>query len=196
MLSYIFVFMIASSVVCSVVFDKTQELSDSIMSGATSAVELMITMCGMMCLWSGVMEVAKESGLTRKLSKLLSPLLIKLFPDIKKDSKAFENISMNVSANLLGLSNAATPLGLVAMKELKELDNSNIASDSMITFVVMNTASIQLLPTTIATLRGALGSKSPFDIIFCVWVTSAAALTMGLFVAKILSRCGRKKWNL
>lgn len=192
MLSYIFVIMIVLSVGCSVFTSNEEALSQSIMDGATSAVELMITMCGMMCLWSGIMEVAKSSGLTQKLSKLFAPLLKKLFPDVDKNSRAFSYICMNVSANLLGLANAATPLGLCAMRELKADSDSDVATDSMITFVVINTASIQLLPTTIAAMRGALGSKSPFDIVFCVLVSSIAALAMGLLVSKIFCKLRRK----
>lgn len=196
MLSYIFVFMIVISVVCSIALNNTQALSDSVVDGAASAVELIISLAGMMCLWSGVMEVAKESKLTEKLSRLFAPLLKKLFPDIESDSKAFECICMNVSANLLGLSNAATPLGLQAMHELKAQSDSDAASDSMVTFVVMNTASIQLLPTTVAAMRATYGSSSPFDIIFCVWVTSIAALAVGLTISKLLCRVGKKKWSL
>ena len=192
MLSYIFVFMVGISVVCSVALSKTAELSNALLSGSKEAVELIITMSGMMCLWSGVMEVAKESKLTEVVARALSPILKKLFPNVKKDSDAFYSISMNVSANLLGLGNAATPLGLKAMKELKRESNSSVASDDMITFVVMNTASIQLLPTTIAIMRGALGSKNPFDIVFCVWVTSFVALALGLTVSKILCKRGRR----
>ena len=196
MLSFIFTFMIVVSIVCAVFTGKTEELSQSMMDGASDAVELLIMMSGMMCLWSGVMEVAKECRLTEKLSKLFSPVLRLIFPEVEKDSKAFELMSMNVSANLLGLGNAATPLGLQAMRELKGDSKSNTATDAMVNFVVMNTASIQLLPTTIATMRGALGSKSPFDIIFCVWISSVVALCMGLFVSKIFCRIGRNKWNL
>ncbi|MBQ7133958.1 MAG: spore maturation protein A [Ruminococcus sp.] len=192
MLSYVFAFMIAASVLCSVFLGTTKEMSDSLMSGAQQAVELIVTMSGMMCLWSGVMEVAKESRLTNALAKAFSPILRKLFPDVKKDSVAFECISMNVAANLLGLGNAATPLGLKAMKELKGDCTSVVATDAMITFVVMNTSSIQLLPTTIATMRSALGSDSPFDIVICVWITSVVALALGLSVAKILCKRGEK----
>lgn len=196
MLSFIFTFMIVVSIVCAVFTGKTEELSQSMMDGASDAVELLIMMSGMMCLWSGVMEVAKECRLTEKLSKLFSPVLRLIFPEVEKNSKAFELMSMNVSANLLGLGNAATPLGLQAMRELKGDSKSNTATDAMVNFVVMNTASIQLLPTTIATMRGALGSKSPFDIIFCVWISSVVALCMGLFVSKIFCRIRRNKWNL
>ncbi len=196
MLSYIFVFMIVVSVLISVFLDVGTEVSQSMIDGCADAVSLIVTMSGVLCLFSGVMEVAKESGLNKKLSRVLSPLLLSLFPNIDRDSKAFDYICMNVSANLLGLSNAATPLGLSAMKELKGNSNSVVASDDMINFVVLNTASIQLLPTTVAAMRGALGSKSPFDIIFCVWISSVVALLAGLFVSKTLCRCGRKRWSL
>ncbi|MBQ8058019.1 MAG: spore maturation protein A [Ruminococcus sp.] len=196
MLSFIFTFMIVASIVCAMFTGKTEELSQSMMDGCADAVELLIMMSGMMCLWSGVMEVAKECRLTEKLAKLFSPVLSLIFPDIPKSSKAFELMSMNVSANLLGLGNAATPLGLQAMRELKRDSVSDVATDAMVNFVVMNTASIQLLPTTIATMRGALGSKSPFDIIFCVWISSVVALFMGLLVSKFLCIVGRIKWNL
>lgn len=196
MLSFVFVFMIVVSIVCSLLLGRTAELSQSMMDGASQAVELLIMMSGMMCLWSGVMEVAKECRLTEKLSKLFSPVLRFIFPELDKKSKAFELISMNVSANLLGLGNAATPLGLAAMKELKGDSDSDVATDSMITFVVMNTASIQLLPTTIGAMRSALGSNAPFDIIFCVWISSVAALGVALIVSKIFCVVGRRKWKL
>ncbi len=192
MLSYIFVFMIGVSVVFAVLLSNTEALSGALIDGSTEAIELIIMMSGMMCLWSGVMEVAKESKLTEKLSGLFAPLLKHLFPDVDKDSKAFSCICMNVSANLLGLGNAATPLGLKAMRELKGNSDMDIASDAMITFVVMNTASIQLLPTNIGAMRAAMGSKSPFDIIVCVWISSVLALTAGLTVSKILCKTGRK----
>lgn len=195
-MSYIFVFMIVASIVCSFFTGTSQELSASIMDGAASAVELLIMMSGMLCLWSGIMEVAKECNLTQKLARLFAPLLRRLFPDVKKDSRAFECICMNVSANLLGLANAATPLGLTAMKELNKDNKSDMATFSMITFVVMNTASIQLLPTTIAAMRKALGSQSPFDIIVCVWITSAVALFMALAVNKLAQNIGGRKWTM
>lgn len=190
-MSYIFVFMIATSVVFAFFTGNTQALSDSVMTGAEDAVTLIITMTGMICLWSGVMEVAKESRLTDKVSKLLSPLLCGLFPDVKRDSRAFSYICMNVSANVLGIGNAATPLGLKAMEELKN-DESEVATDSMVNFVILNTASVQLLPTTIAALRASHGSKSPFDIIVCVWVVSVVALAVGLMSSKIFISAGKR----
>ena len=191
-MSYIFVFMIALSVVCAVFTGNTGALSSSVISGADDAVTLIISLCGMICLWSGIMEVAKESKLTDKIAKALSPLISWLIPEVKRDSKAFSYICMNVSANLLGLGNAATPLGLKAMQELKTSD-SDTATDSMVTFVVLNTASIQLLPTTIAAMRANYGSKAPFEIIVCVWVTSIVTLSMGLISSKICTTFRRAK---
>ncbi len=196
MISYIFVVMIAISVIGSVILGTTAEVSGAVMDGAQSAVELIISICGMMCLWSGIMQVAKEAKLTQKLSKLFAPLLSRLFPDVSKDSKAFSLICMNVSANLLGLANAATPLGLQAMQELKAQSDTDVATDSMVNFVVLNTASIQLLPTTVAAMRDALGSRSPYDVIFCVWITSVLALFSGLTVSKLCCAFGRDKWSL
>ncbi len=192
-MSYIFVFMIGISVVVSVFCGNTQALSQSITDGASEAVTLVISLSGMMCLWSGIMEVAKESGLTDKLASAFSPILKKLFPDLKKDSKAFSYICMNVSANMLGLGNAATPLGLKAMSELDKVRVGDAATDSMITFVVMNTASIQIIPTTVCAMRASYNSASPFEIIFCVWVTSVLALMVGLLSSKIFSKLRRKK---
>lgn len=196
MISYIFVLMIALSVVGSLFLRTTAEVSAAVLDGAESAVELVISISGMMCLWSGIMQIAKEAKLTQKLSKLFAPLLSKLFPDVSKDSKAFSLICMNVSANLLGLSNAATPLGLQAMQELKTQSDTEVATDSMVNFVVLNTASIQLLPTTVAAMRSALGSHSPYDVIFCVWITSVLALISGLTVSKLCCAFKGSKWSL
>ena len=192
MLSYVFVFMIAVSIVCSFFVGDGEILSQSMMDGASSAVELIIMMSGMMCLWGGVMKVAQESGLTQKLCRVCSPLLKKLFPDVDEKSDAFSYICMNFSANLLGLSNAATPLGISAMKELDRGNDTDALSDSQIVFVVMNTASLQLLPTTLATLRSVYGSAAPFEITVPVWVSSLCALVVGLFFAKFFCRKAHK----
>ena len=192
-MAYVFGIMFAVSLAFSLVSGDVGKLSEGLLDSASSAVELLLSVCGMLCMWSGFMKIADDCGLVRKLSKLSAPLLRRLYPDVGEDSEAFRYISMNISANLLGLGNAATPLGLNAMKELRKLSDSDTASDSMVTFVVMNTASIQLLPTTVAALRKSFGSLNPFDIIVCVWITSAAALAVGLISAKIL--CGRRPWK-
>lgn len=187
-LSYVFVFMIIISIVCSFFTSNGEVLSQSMIDGAADAVELLIMMSGMMCLWGGVMEVARASGLTDKLAKICSPLLSRLFPDVPRNSDAFSYICMNFSANLLGLSNAATPLGISAMKELNRGTDPHTLSDSQLVFIVMNTASVQLLPTTLSALRSAYGSKTPFDITVPVWITSVCALFVGLVIAKIFCK--------
>ena len=184
MLSYVFVFMIVISIICSFFSGSGEVLSQSMIDGASDAVELLIMMSGMMCLWGGIMEVARVSGLTDKLARICSPLLSRLFPDVEKKSDAFSYICMNFSANLLGLSNAATPLGISAMKELNYGTDKNTLSNSQIVFIVMNTASLQLLPTTLSALRSIYGSKTPFDITVPVWITSVCALAVGLVLAK------------
>ena len=186
--AYVFGLMFAVSLGFSLVSGDVGALSEGIMDSASGAVELLLSITGMLCMWSGFMRIAQDCGLIAKLSRLCAPLLRRLYPDVAVESEAFRYISMNISANLLGLGNAATPLGLRAMKELGRLHPGDTASDSMLTFVVMNTASIQLLPTTVAALRKSYGSEHPFDILLCVWITSALALTAGLASAKLLSR--------
>lgn len=170
-----------------------QALSGSVMNGATSAVELLISITGIICFWSGMMEIADKSGITTYLAKFFSPVLCKLFKNVEKNSNAMRFISLNISANLLGLGNAATPFGLNAMKELKTLNhNQNTASDDMLLFVVLNTASLQLIPTTLCAYRSNYGSTAPFEIIPAVWLSSLAALSVGLTIAKVFSNTGAK----
>jgi spore maturation protein A len=145
-----------------------------------------------MCLWNGIMKIADAGGLTKALAKILSPITKKLFPDVKPGSEGMKAICMNIAANFLGLGNAATPFGLKAMKEMS--DNSlekKTATDSMATFIVINTASIQLIPTTIAVIRLKYGSAAPFDILPCVWISSIITLLCGILFAKLME--GPKK---
>ena len=189
MLNYIFGGIIIISVICGISTGNGSQLADGIINGAKESVSLLTTMAGMMLLWSGIMEIAARGGFTKVIGKALSPVLCRLFKKADKDSKALNFISMNVSANLLGLGNAATPFGLSAMGELHRINNEDKrASDDMVTFVVMNTASIQLMPTMVGTLRQSYGSHSPFDILPCVWISSVCALAVGLILSKILRR--------
>ena len=166
-------------------FSDMQVFSDSVLSGANSAIELLFSITGVICFWSGMMEIADKSGVTQFLSKIFSPILKKLFINVPGDSEAMRFISLNISANLLGLGNAATPFGLSAMRELKKLNNDETyATDDMLLFVVLNTASLQLIPTTLCAYRSSYGSKSPFEIIPCVWLVSLLALFVGIVVAK------------
>lgn len=194
MLSYIWGFLIIISLICSFFTENTAALSEGTLQGASDAITLLLTMAGIMCLWSGVMEIAERCGFTQAVSKILSPVLSLLFKGLDKSSKAYKSICMNISANLLGLGNAATPFGLAAMSELDTLNNRDeIASNEMILFVVMNTASIQLLPTMIGTLRQSFGSKAPFDVLPAVWISSACALSVALILAIIFNGVNKKK---
>jgi len=190
-MSYVFAAMIAASFLYSLCCGTLGELSTGMMDSAGSAVELLLSISGMLCMWSGFMRIAKDSGLIEKLSRLCAPLLRRLFPDVGEESEAFRYISMNFSANLLGLGNAATPLGISAMRELKKNSPGDAATDSMVNFVLMNTASIQLIPTTVAALRKSYGSQQPFDILLCVWLTSVTALTAGLISSALCRRWQR-----
>lgn len=192
-MSYVFGVMIAVSFLYAVFSGNIPQMSAGIPEAAGSAVELIISISGMLIMWSGFMRIAKDCGLIEKLSRLFAPLLRQLYPDVAVDSEAFRCISMNISANLLGLGNAATPLGLKAMRELKKGNTDGVASDSMLTFVLMNTASIQLIPTTVAALRKSYGSQQPFDVLLCVWITSAAALTVALVSSSLIRRLSWKR---
>lgn len=194
MLNYIFPVFIGVSVVCSFFLGTTEELTSGLLGSAEVSVGLLLTLGGGLCFWCGFMEIMRECGAASLAARIFSPVLKLLFPKIDTRTKAFENISLNVGANFLGLGNAATPFGLEAMKEIKRLDRcSDSPSDNMIVFVVLNTASIQLLPTMIGTLRAKYGSQAPFDILPCVWMASGIALAVGLTAAKLLNRRERKR---
>ncbi len=185
-MNYIWSAMMFISLASAIITGRVQELSAAVLEGATDAVNLLISILGIMCFWQGMMEIANRAGLTDFLAKLFSPVLRLLFRDVPKDSPAMQYISLNISANLLGLGNAATPFGLKAMQELQKVNpHKDTASDSMLLFVVMNTASLQLFPTTLAAYRATYGSRNPFDILPCVWVASIAALTVGITVSKL-----------
>lgn len=181
--------MIIISIACSIFTGKINELSSSVLDGASSAIELVFSLMGTMCLFTGLLKIADEGGLTKFIAKLLSPVVSRLFPDCKKDSSAFKAICMNITANLLGLGNAATPLGIKAMKEM-EKDNKikGRANNSMVMFVVINTASLQLVPTMMSALRQKHGAASPFDVLPAIWLTSTFSLLVGIAVAKFLER--------
>ena len=194
MLNYIWSALVVLSVICAAVLGNTAELSAAVTESAASAIELLLTLAGVLSLWSGIMKIAEESGFTRLVAKLFSPALGLLFPNLNRDSEAFRCITMNISANLLGLGNTATPFGLRAMKELHRLNRfGDTASDEMIVFVVMNTASLQLLPTMLGSLRQSYGSREPFAITVPVWISSACALSVALIIAVGLNRIRGKK---
>ena len=187
MLTFIFAGLILVSIAVSVFTGTSGQLTEAVLTEPVNAVELCIYLCGGMCFWGGLMRIAERSGLTDVLAKGFSFVLGGLFRDIDKNGRAFHAICMNITANLLGLGNAATPFGLQAARGMAE-HSGGVANDSLCLLVVCNTASIQLLPTTVAALRAGAGCASPFDILPAVWFTSAAALTAGLAAAALLRR--------
>lgn len=189
MLNYIWAAMIGLSFLCAALTGRMEELSAAAVSGAQRAVELVFSMTGMLCLWTGLMKIAEAGGLTEVLARLFAPLLRRLFPKYAQDPPVQEAISMNLAANLLGLGNAATPLGLAAMKEMASRSgNPGTADDGMVMFVVINTASIQLIPATTGALRASFGAARPFDILPAVWVASVVSLAAGIAAAYLLGR--------
>ena len=160
------------------------------MEGAAAAVELCLSMAGIMCLWNGVMSVMRSCGLTESLSRLFRPVLGRLLPNACRDEETLSALSGNVSANLLGLGNAATPLGIKAAQRMA-VGCGGKASDELCLLVVLNTASIQLLPTTVAGVCSALGAKNAFDILPAVWLASVISVAVGLLAARLLARLWR-----
>ena len=171
-----------------------QNLNSSIFDSVESAVNLSITMLGTMCLWSGIINVATNTNIIKVMSKLLRPIIRFLFPEIKENQKAQNEISMNMVANILGLGNAATPLGLKAMETLQEENrNKQELSNSMIMLIVINTASIQIIPTTIIAIRSSLGAENPTSIIVPVWIATICAAIVGVTVTKLLIKHATKR---
>ena len=182
--------MVTAALVCGAVQGMLPAVTAAAMKGASAAVELTLSMAGALCLWSGVMTVMERGGLTRGLVRLFRPLLRRILPRASRDADTLAAVSANVSANLLGLGNAATPAGIQAARRMA-VGCSGTASDELCRLVVLNTASVQLLPSTVAALRGGLGSAAPLDILPAVWLSSALSVTAGLACARVLSRVWR-----
>ena len=185
----------AGAVLCAVFFafftgSGTQTTAGAL-DGAVSAVELCVAMAGPLALWAGLGKLMDRAGLTAVLAKVLSPILGRVFPESRTDKELAKHLSANVTANILGLGNAATPMGIRAAGRLRDPADPARATDSLCRLVVMNTASIQLLPTTVATLRRAAGCETPFDILPCVWVSSILSVSAGLLAAWALGRVWR-----
>lgn len=186
-MSALWVGMIVISLVCGLLTGNGEAVGAAAVSGAAQGVELCLSMAGLLCLWTGVMEVMRRCGLAARLSRLLRPLLRRLFPSFAEDKEVMDAVSANISANLLGLGNAATPLGLEASK-LMARRTPGVASDGLCMFVVCNTASIQLIPTTVAGLRSAAGCTTPFDILPAVWLASTLSILTGVTAVRLFSR--------
>ena len=189
MMNYVWPVLIILSFIASIITGNVGQLSNAVIQGGQNAVELLLRLVAMLCLWGGIMEIAERSGITAAISKVLKPVMKLIFPKLKKEEYALEAISMNITANVLGLGNAATPLGLEAMRRLQLINSDTLtASDEMIVFVVMNTAAMHIIPTTVATLRGQYGSQSPMEIMPASILTSFCGLTVAVLAAKVGNR--------
>lgn len=187
MLNILWPIFIILSFIYAVFSGKIDSLNTGIFNSLAEAVELSITFLGTICLWNGIMEIAKNTSLINKLNNLLKPVINFLFPELKNKEKAKQEISMNMIANILGLGNAATPLGIKAMKTMqKENKNKDVLTNSMMMFIVINTASIQLIPSNVIAIRTSLNSQNPSLIIIPVWIATIIAASVGILVTKIL----------
>lgn len=187
-MSWIWTLILGISLVCSIVFGRGQALSGAVLEGAQAGITLAISLAGSICLWSGAGLLMDKAGLTEILSKLLSPLLHRVFPSTKKDAVLSQHLSANICANFLGLGNAATPMGIRAAKRLVRPQTPTLATDELCRLIVLNTASIQLIPGNVAAVRASLGSSAPFDILPAVWITSLCSAGLGLMMAWILGK--------
>lgn len=191
-MAWVWTGMVVLSLVFGLLTGRLDAVANAALEGARSAIDLSISMAGILCLWSGVMEIMRACGLSSSLARSFRPLLRRLLPNACRDDDTLAAISANVSANLLGLGNAATPLGIRAAQRMAR-GCGGVASDELCLLVVLNTASIQLLPATVASVRAAAGCQTPFDILPAVWLASVLSVTAGLFAAWLLSRKGGRR---
>lgn len=191
LLSYLWTALVLLSILCAIATGNGSRLTASAMEGAASAITLILSIGGSVCLWTGVGRLMERCGITSLLSRLLSPLTSRIFPSTKQNEQLRHDLTANITANLLGLGNAATPMGIRAAKGLVNPQDPAVATDELCRLVVLNTASIQLLPTNVAAIRAALGSKTPFDILPAVWLTSLLSAGLGLTAAVFLGRWSR-----
>lgn len=193
MLNILWPIFIIISIIYAIFSGNLDGLNKSIFESTENAVNLTLTLIGITCLWSGVMEIASKTDIINVLNMILKPIVERLFPDINLKSRSYDNIIMNIVANILGLGNAATPQGLKAMNELqKENEDKETLSDNMMMLIVLNTASLQIIPTTVISIRSSLGSKNPTQIIFPVWLSTICAAIVGIVCCKIIIKCTKK----
>lgn len=189
MLNIIWPIFIIVSYIYAILNGRVVEVNNSVFESTKSAVELTISLLGTICLWNGIMQIASKTNIVKHITKLLNPIMEKLFPDIKRGEKAHEEITMNIIANIMGLGNAATPLGLKAMKSMQEKNKDKTKlSNSMAMLIVLNTASIQLIPTTVIAIRSSLGSKNPTAMIVPVWIATICAAIAAISASKLLMK--------
>lgn len=188
LMSWVWIGMVGISVLAAVLTGRGELLAGAVSQGAQNGITLSMSLAGSICLWTGVGKLMEKAGMTGALSKFLSPLLGKIFPSFQQDQELASALSANVCANFLGLGNAATPMGIQAAKRLALRTANGTASDELCRLIVLNTASIQLIPATVATVRTSLGCMTPFDILPAVWVTSLCSAGLGVTAAWIMGK--------
>lgn len=191
LMTWIWLAMAAAAVLCGAAAGQLDAVSAAVTEGAGAAVTLCIGIAGAVMLWSAVMEAMRQSGLLAAMTRLLRPLLRRIYPRSFADPDCADAIALNFTANLLGLGNAATPAGLRALSRMQARSGGDAAGNEMCRLVVMNTASVQLIPATVAAVRASLGAAAPFDILPCVWLTSLCSVGAGLLTARLLERFSR-----
>ena len=187
-MSWVYTGILTISLFFAIITGTGSELAAAVPAGAQSGISLAISISGSICLWTGVGALMERNGMTDKLSTLLSPFLKRVFPSTKKDPALAKDLSANICANFLGLGNAATPMGIKAVKRLKSQQDPTVATDEMCRLIVLNTASIQLIPANVAAIRTSLGCSAPFDILPAVWVTSLCSAGVGVTAALLMSK--------
>ena len=194
MLGKCFFVICAISVICAAVTGNLSELSNAVIDGASASVDLTLALAGNMCLWCGIMEVLRTTGAIEKFSRLLSPVLRHVFPDAWKTGIAREEITAAISANILGIGNAATPFAIDAMGKMQDRNpDKSIATDDMVTLAVLGTSSVNLLPTTLVALRRSAGSAAPFRIILPIWICSFVCAVFGVILSRLFAITGKSK---
>ena len=187
-MSWIFMGFLALSTVCAMYLGNGGALGAACASGAQSGISLAVSIAGSLCLWTGIGKLMERIGITGLLAKLLRPVLHRLFPSTKTDLPLASSLSANICANFLGLGNAATPMGIQAAKRLVRKDRPGVATNELCRLIVLNTASIQLIPANVAAIRTSLGCNTPFDILPAVWVTSLLSAGAGVAAAYLMGR--------
>lgn len=188
-MNYIFYFLIVLSIIFGIINNKTQDVVNAILSGADLSVKIAFSLIGIMAFWLGIMRIAEKSGLVKIIAGLIEPITSKIFNEVPKDSDAVGNIALSFSANALGLTNAATPIGIKVMEELQTQNkDKKSASNSMCTFLAMNTAGFQIIPATVIAILVAVGSKNPTEIILPTIIVTSIAFISSITVAKIFQR--------
>lgn len=189
-MSWIWTIILVFSLISSLVLGNGSALAAAVPKGAQAGLELALALAGSICLWSGVGRLMEKAGLTQMLCRLFSPILGRVFPSFRRDPILAGYLSSNVCANFLGLGNAATPMGIQAAKRLS--GGKTVANDELCRLIVLNTASIQLIPATVAAIRAQLGAHAPFEILPAVWLTSILSAGIGLLAARFFGRISRK----